>query len=367
VRASQELEVREGVSEVSSVYAAEGTTAHSLAELLARCEILENGDVLDQELEHWRDVHRLDDDVFREMFKHAEGYVEYLIERMSLHPYTQLLLEQRVDTGLPSCWGTGDAILVSPTHVEIVDYKYGSGVRVSAWKNPQIMLYGIGALENYGDVLGTPEVVYCTIYQPRIDNVSTYEISAKDLRAWRDSLLPVVEEARGPHARFGPSESACRWCPVAGQCRAQLEWALALDFGQPPDLLSVEELSEALTRIPAIRNWCDAVQSVSLDLVYSKDTPIPGWKVVLSGGKRYIADPTEAIRILTEENGFELGQVSTQKILGIGDLEKMLGKAGFAESLGSVVAKSEGKPSLVPEADSRPPIDSNTGAAEDFA
>jgi RecB family exonuclease len=366
VRASQELEVREGVSEVSSVYAAEGTTAHSLAELLARCEILEHG-VFDQELEHWRDNNRVDDESFREMLRHAESYVAYLQERMALHPYTQLLLEQRVETGLPSCWGTGDAIMVSPSHVEIVDYKYGSGVRVSAWKNPQIMLYGVGALDTYGEVLGTPEMVYCTIFQPRIDNVSTYEISPSDLRAWRDSLEPIAEEARGPNARFGPSESACRWCPVAGQCRAQLEWALALDFGHPPDLLSVEELSEALTRIPAIRVWCDAVQSISLDLAYSKDTHIPGWKVVLSGGKRYITDPAEAIRILVEDNGFELSQVSKQTILGIGDLEKMLGKAGFEESLGGVVAKTEGKPSLVPEDDKRSAINPNSEASKDFA
>jgi hypothetical protein len=366
VRASQELEIREGVSEVPSVYAAEGTTAHSLAELLARCDILKQG-VFDQELEHWRDNHPLEDDVFREMLRHAEAYVEYLVERMALHPYTQLLLEQRVETGLPSCWGTGDAILVSPGHVEIVDYKYGAGIRVSAWKNPQIMLYGVGALDSYGEVLGTPETVYCTIFQPRIDNISTYEIPASDLRAWRDSLLPIAEEARGPHARFGPSESACRWCPVAGQCRAQLEWAVSLDFGQPPDLLSVEELSEALERVPAIRSWCDAVQSVSLDLAYSKDTPIPGWKVVLSGGKRYITDQAEAVRILVEENGFELGQVTKQTLLGIGDLEKMLGKAGFAESLGGVVAKTEGKPSLVPESDPRQPVDPNSEAVKEFS
>jgi hypothetical protein len=79
-----------------------------------------------------------------------------------------LLLEQRLPTGIPDCWGTSDAVIVSPDAVEVCDFKYGLGVRVDAEGNPQIRLYGVGALEAYGDLLGDVHTVRLHIFQPRL-------------------------------------------------------------------------------------------------------------------------------------------------------------------------------------------------------
>jgi hypothetical protein len=51
------------------------------------------------------------------------------------------------------------------------------------------------------------------------------------------------------------------------------------------------------------------------------------------------------------------------KVLGITAMEKTLGKAKFAELLGSLVTKPQGKPTLVPVSDKRPAIDT---AKSDF-
>jgi hypothetical protein len=271
-----------------------------------------------------------------------------------------------VPTGVPSCWGTADAVIVSPVHVEIVDLKYGAGVFVTVNGNPQLRLYGVGGLEAFGDILGEPDMVYITVCQPRMDNIATEEIPADELRAWRDSIIPIAELALGDDAPFGPSDEACRWCPAAGQCRAQLEWATGTDFATDPFVLSNEEIGEVLERVPAIIKWCEAVQKLALDKIYSKHEDVPGWKVVRSGGRRAITDPDAAIEVLLEV-GYALDDISTRKPKGIGDLEKLLGKPKFEGLLGDYVVKGTGSPSLAPEDDARPSINPNDEAKKEFS
>ena len=51
-------------------------------------------------------------------------------------------------------------------------------------------------------------------------------------------------------------------------------------------------------------------------------------------------------------------------LLGVGDLEKRMGKKKFSEVLGKYVVKPVGAPQLVPESDPRKPY---SDAASDFA
>lgn len=350
-----------------SAYAQEGTAAHALAELMARDQILGKvtGAQLKKALASWRLEFSIADDAEAEMVDHAQAYVDYLRSRLEANPGSQLLLEQRLPTGVPDCWGTSDAVIVSPTTVESVDFKYGLGVRVEAEENPQLRLYGIGALEAFGDLLGEVKTVRLTIYQPRLRHVATEEISASDLRTWRDSILPIAESALGPDAPFGPSEEACRWCPVSGQCKAQMEWATLRDFGSTADFMDEYELSEALQQIPMIEAWCSAVKDYCLNRVYSEGKPIPGYKVVMSGGRRSIVDPAAAIEAL-KAIGYALDQVAVLKPKGIGELEKLL-KDDFDIAVGPFVEKSEGSPALVPESDRRQAINPEGQAAKDFS
>lgn len=350
----------------SSSYAEEGTAAHALGELKARMQIL--GSLTDDEyresLQAWRDRFKHVVTDFAEMNKHAQAYVDLLRAKLAEHPNSILLLEQRVPTGVPSCWGTSDAVIVSPVHVEIVDLKYGMGVQVEAEGNPQLRLYGVGALEAFGDILGDPEFVRITVFQPRLYHTVSEEISAADLLAWRDSLLPIAEAALGHDAPFGPSDTACRWCPASGQCAAQLQYATALDFGVDPEVLSEQDLADALDRIPAIEAWCAAVRDLALDLVYSKGKTIPGYKVVNSGGRRFVADQEGALEALTAI-GYTLDEVSKRKINGIGELEKLL-QGDFNIAVGPFLDRSKGSPSLVTEDDRRPSINPNAEAAKEF-
>lgn len=342
-----------------STYAAEGTLAHAVAEFEARAALVEP--MAADAYVTARTALGGDD----EMHSHALGYVNLLRELREQMPYAGLLLEQRLPTGVPSCWGTSDAVLVSPDEIVVVDYKYGRGVQVEAPGNPQLRLYGVGALEAFGDLLGEVRTVTMVVHQPRLGHRSAEILSAADLRAWRDGLIPVAEVALGQDAPFGPSEEACRWCPASGQCVAQKEWALARDFTAEPKTMSVEALAEALEAIPAIEAWCAAVREFALNRIYSRGLAIPGWKVVRTNGRRVIADSDGALAAL-QAIGFTLDQVAKTKLNGIGELEKLLG-ADFDVALSAFVSKTEGNPALVPESDRRPSITPNTDAAAVFA
>ena len=359
-----------------SIYAAEGTKAHALGELEAS---LAFGQITDRQYrgryKKWLLTEPvLDEEDLLDMHRHIAAYVALIVERKAMYPHSQVLFEQRVKTGIEQCWGTADTVIVSPEHVEVIDLKYGQGVGVVAWGNSQLRLYGVGALEMFGDVLGDTQVVRSTVFQPRLDSTSTEEMTAVDIRAWRDELIPIADEAlNNPNAHFGPSETACRWCAAAGECRARMEKMTKEDFGTKPDLLTVEELGDLLEKTADIKSWCTAVEDTALRKAYSEQVAIPGWKVVLSGGIRKVTDQAKAIEVF-ESEGYTRDEVALLKLKGIGDLEKLIkartlgpkGDATLESVLGPLVEKSPGKPAIVHEGDPRQAINPDGEAQKDF-
>lgn len=362
----------EGLEDEESVYAREGTAFHAYAELHCRMTILNSlsEKEFQDQLYSWRQEFSgvLSDGQEDEMHEYVIPYLEFIQECLEEHPHSVLLLEQTLDTGIPHCWGTGDVVIVSPTHVHVIDIKYGQGVKVYSDGNSQFRLYGLGALP-LADLLGEVETVYLTVYQPRLDNVHTSEMSVEELLEWREEILPIAEAALQPGAPFGPSEEACRWCPLSGRCRAQVEAVFGdAPFEEDPKTISDERMAELLEKVPLIKQWLADFETAALDHAFKKQ--VPGWKVVLSGGRRQINDSERAMELL-KEAGYSEDQISTpvppRKLKGIGALEAILGKEDFSKVLGEVVYKSTGKPSLVRESDKRPAANPIGEAARVFS
>ncbi|MBR6901905.1 MAG: DUF2800 domain-containing protein, partial [Synergistaceae bacterium] len=103
-----------------------------------------------------------------------------------------VLIEEKLDFShvVPHGFGIGDLIIVGNNLIHVIDFK-GGGVFVSAYENSQMMLYALGALAAYGNVLNI-QTVKMSIVQPRLDNISTYEISREDLEAWGEKIKPVA-------------------------------------------------------------------------------------------------------------------------------------------------------------------------------
>ena len=97
---------------------------------------------------------------------------------------------------------TSDAILISDGTMHVIDYKHGLGILVSAEDNPQIKCYALGALELFDNIYDI-NTISMTIYQPRRQNISTYEISKDALYLWADEVLkPTADLAFAGDGNF---------------------------------------------------------------------------------------------------------------------------------------------------------------------
>ena len=349
-----------------SIYAEEGTLFHTL------CEVTASYRLLGGSIDHY-DIGMLDwalnalEDWHDDQLRYVEEWIEFLRECLAEEEGAVLHLEVVVDTGIPGCWGTADAIIVYPSgRIRVIDIKYGAGVKVSAIENSQARLYGVGALETLIEDPLTIHEITNTIWQPRMNNISEETLTRHELLQWRADILPIAKLALGEDAPFGPSEEACRWCPVAGICGPRTRFMVAQDFGDP-DVLTDEEMADAYSRTSALKKWITDIEDAALKRAYEESGAVPGYKVVLSGGRRQIKDEQKAIERLVAE-GYDRSLVERKSIQTLGHLDKLVGSdEELQQVLGDLLVKSEGRLSLAKESDPRPPADALHSAETDFA
>lgn len=345
--------------------AAEGTLAHSIVE--ERLDsIIEKNSWPKQASARLR----MDERYRPVMEEHADTFVAYVTEiydsLCETCPDTLLMSEQRLDFSrwVPDGFGTGDALIISDGVLHVFDYKYGKGVPVFAENNPQLRLYGLGALEAY-DALYDIRTVTMHIIQPRLDSVTSEELTAEALLDWGENYVkPRATLAAIGGGEMNPGEW-CRFCKVKATCRARVEQQLALaryEF-QSPLLLTPEEIGDILGRVDELAKWAKSVKDYALTAAANNGEHFPGWKLVRGRANRKLADPAEVAEILLGE-GYDASQIFSLKALT--ELEELVGKKKLAELLGDMIVKPEGRPTLAPAADKRPEISGNT-AADDFA
>lgn len=355
--------------EEKSEYAAEGSFAHELAELhLSR--------YLDLILveDHRKQHKKLRENQFysQELEDYVKTYVDYCIEKINTaRAKTKdavILLEQKVDFSpwVPNGFGTGDLIIIAAGTLEIVDLKFGKGVPVSAEDNPQMRLYGLGAYNQFDMLYGIDKIAM-TIIQPRLDNISTEELATDDLLYWAtNTVMGAAEKAMAGEGELVAGDH-CKFCRVKAVCRARAELNLELakyDFQDPP-LLSHDEIANILFKAEELRAWASDVQAYALDQAEKHGVKFPGWKLVEGRSNRKYLDEEKVAETLTAA-GYEEDRLFIKSLLGITAMEKFIGKKKFAELLKELVIKPAGKPTLVPESDKRPEINSAAAAAEDF-
>lgn len=352
--------------ESESEYAREGTRFHTLCEVTARYLLL-GGSEIDYAdgLMEW--ANETADEWQEDQLLYVKDWILFLESFLEDDPDAVLLLEVRVDTGVPGCWGTADAVIIHTYGlVRVIDIKYGSGIRVSAVGNSQLRLYGVGALNTAVPDPSLVQEVSNVVWQPRMSNISEETLSKKELLNWRDGLIPVAKLALSDDAPFGPSESACRFCPAAGICKPRTTHMLNQDYGDP-DVLTGEEMADAVGRASELKQWITNIEDAALKRAYEEAGSVPGFKVVRSGGRRGITDDNKAIDLLIAA-GLPPEKVWTRKVATLGVLDKLAGSPEeLQQVLGDVLVKSEGRLSLAPDSDTRQPADAVHSAQDDFA
>ena len=353
----------------STSYADEGTVAHTIGQLkleVAAGEVPEKeyGDTLHA-------IVRSADGQYwcGEMDEATDYYRDQVLERLAAAgDDATLLVEQRysLEPWVPEGFGTSDAVIIGGSTIEVIDLKYGKGIKVEAKGNPQLRLYGLGAAMLFGDLYDL-DTVRMTIIQPRLDHISTEELPLAALYAWAENVVkPAATAAMGENAPTACGDW-CRWCPAKAVCRTRAEKQLelaAFEF-QRPALLSSEEIADILGRAEALQQWVSDVEAYALQSALD-GTTYAGWKLVEGRSVRKYADDLKVAETL-KAAGYDEALLYERKLLGLTAMEKLVGKKKLTETLGDLIVKPAGKPVLVPESDKRPPINTTEGARNDFS
>lgn len=401
------IRMSEGIEDRTSSYAAEGTACHELA---AHC--LERG-FDPQEFLGWTidtappegcgvigstrpvdGVTRFEVD--EEMVEAVALYIEHIRDLLPTKGEYELDVEQRLDmTHIhPEIYGTGDVVLyqVDEARLHVIDLKYGKGVAVDPRENPQLMLYGAGAVRRYHNRPLREIVLH--IVQPRAPHVRgpvrSWTTDPLTLMEFEDDLRVLAERTEAatrafhsarPQKSNAPWERQfltpgehCRFCKAAPTCPALREQSLAdamaefADDGEvvlrPVETLSVEDRVRVFKATDRLANWIKAVQEFEhAEAVAGRG--LPGFKLVAKRAMRKWKDEAEVKAVLSDE--YLLGAAETHsepKLLSPAQIEKVVGKKNFGALEGLVVKQSSGT-NLVPESDPRPAVTAD--AASEFA
>lgn len=351
------------VEDKSSTFAEEGTLAHAYCAKKLK-EFL--GLSVDEEK---AEIAQLDEQYHSgEMDEYTDTYKTIVLEKFNAARAktkdAQLLVEVKLDFShyVPDAFGTSDAIIIADGVMEVIDFKYGKGVKVSAVENPQMMIYALGAWDLFNFEYDIRKV-RMTIVQPRIDNLSEFELDAADLINWAvDELQPKANEAyAGGKQKPG---NWCQFCKVKANCKALSSMCIEAQQANPdPRKISKEVMeSTILPLLSTFKTWLTGVEEYSLEQALS-GVQYQGFKIVEGRSIRKITNPTAVMELLDKEGFAKEAYIKPTELRSITDLEKLIGKKRFGAICAEYINKPQGKPTLVPESDKRPAFNQ---AADDF-
>lgn len=338
-------------------YTKEGTLAHAYCAKALKATIL--GVPTDEED---REIEELKEYYTDDMLQYVEAYAAIVgdkLTRASLKVRdSQLIIERRLDftKWIPDSFGTADAIIITDGTLEVIDFKYGKGVEVSAEWNTQMMIYALGAIAQYEDEYNIRSV-RMTIVQPRLDNLSEFSLDVPALEWWAGSVLkPKAREAL-TEGRMECGEW-CRFCKIKNRCTKLADSCLTIAdrFGGRDRVTDEEMAREILPRLAEIKAWVSSMEDYALSQALA-GTKFEGYKLVEGRSIRKITDPGALAERLLEK-GFAPEKIfKPAELETLTALEGLVGKKDFKAISDGLVVKPQGKPTLVPESDKRPAID----------
>ncbi|MHA3050221.1 DUF2800 domain-containing protein [Acinetobacter sp. ANC 4639] len=403
------LVLENGLPNTSSAHADEGTAAHFLA---SEC-LEQEKDATDflhlaihviQGTAYWKSK---DDEATVGFYpvdlEMAEYVQKYLDAVRSQADGNQLLVEQRVNfsefIGAPDAFGTSDAIILSDDEIQVHDLKYGRGVKVDAQNNEQARLYALGALYEFS-AFGDFKTVRTVIHQPRLNHVSEEVLTIEELYEFahtakaRVSLInnvieglecgdgAAIEEFEGS---LNPGEKQCHWCKAKATCPALTKHVVETITGDFDDLNVIDleaSVKEAIAEIPnhendtlgklfkasgLIKSWLDAVAAEVAQKLHSGEQ-VPGFKLVQGKqGNRAWANAEEAEQLLKSMR-LKTEQMYDLKLISPTTAEKLqkaevIGPRQWSK-VEALITRAEGKPTVAPDSDKRPALD--TSPTNDF-
>ena len=345
----------EAYPDQDTTFVHEGTLAHEVAECMAR--------------HGYYDHKGAKTGVTVEMVECAKEYADYIEEQKQSNDAI-VLLEQRVDFSpwVPDGFGTCDCIIIQDETLTIIDYKFGQGVMVSAADNPQMKLYALGAMNDYGIAMDIKQVEL-HIFQPRLNNISTDRLTVEELMEWAEKTVkPTAERAIQGKGKYAPGEH-CRFCQHGGKCRALTK--LCTEYLDTHGLrvalpvLAPHEVADVLRMEPMVTLWLKKVKEQAMSTLMSGGE-LPGYKLVEGrlGIRKWSND--QAVLDLLKGAGYRAEEITETKILSPAQMDKAIGKKKATELLDAYIDRAPGAPTIAPITDKRPAYDRLAEAQSDF-
>ena len=395
--------LEKNIANTSSVHADEGTAAHFLAsECLERDRnaadflncfiVVKNGNAAwDNENAETRTGFCVD-------LEMSENVQKYLDAVRSQTDGNDLLVEQRVNFSgfidAENAFGTGDAIIIGQSEIQVHDLKYGRGVKVDAENNEQLKLYALGALSDFG-MFGDFTHARLVIHQPRLNHVSEWVVPVADLMDFSREVRGTVQFVKSLEigleegdigsihdfeSSFNPGEKQCHWCKAKATCPALTKAVIETVAGEFDDLSTCDleaEVKQAIDAVPEhenqllaklyaslplIESWSKAVAEAVSSKLHSGEH-VPGYKLVQGrAGNRAWANAEDAEQVLKNMR-LKVEEMYDLKLISPTNAEK-LQKAGVIgprqwTKVQDLIVRPEGKPTVAHESDKRPALDIN--------
>lgn len=325
--------------------------------------------------------------VDEDMFSYGEICLEKY-ENIVGDVYVETFVDISEITPVPNQGGTADKAICQIGVLDIIDWKYGKGVQVFAFRNTQLLLYALGFFYAY-DWIYHFQVIRLHIAQPRFDHWDVWEISREDLLAFAEEARAKMLDCMDPHAARRPGPKQCQWCKVRRTCagweaaRSDLcdltftamdepvtyEQQLAIVQRDPPmpQLVNPAELpTETIERILMYRKMMEAWFTDAHETLLARGMQNAGdltiFKVVPGRSKRAYVDEEEAAERY-RRLGLTDDEIYERKIKSPNKMEPELRKIGIRGKLMKawlklVAPPQPGRPTLVPAGSARSEIPS---------
>lgn len=412
--------LEDGAPDNTNSYAAEGTAAHQVltwalqndrpasAYIGRRIYLDSRGKVCERDSEA-----AFTFEVDEEMAEHVQTCIDYCLDARGddgvLFADIRVNYSSYLGVAEDTAWGTADVIIARGDELIVVDFKYGRGFEVDAERNPQMSLYGLGALQAYQGLVADFERVRMAISQPRVKKApSEWDCSVEELEAWghgaaRGAVISCAEAKLTVNDEplkytweelfLRPAEKACKFCKAKATCpalRAEVS-AAAFDItpASPDDFAEAvlpftgythtdaEWIAASLSKVDMIEDWCKSIRAEAERRLLAGDK-VPGFKVVQGKkGNRQWAKPAD-VEALFKSMRLKESEMYDFKLISPATAEK-LAKAKVIgprqwPRVQEMITQNEGKPHVAPESDPRQALtitpvvdDFETVAADDLA
>lgn len=394
-------------------YAAQGTAAHEIAAFFLRSKYLDNctpAIIEGHEIQADGFTFYLSDDDNENSVcsEHVIQYVSYVDQRIADLKITHrqhIQIEQRVNIPGTDLFGTADCILIQPfVMMEVIDFKYGKGVKVTAKDNKQLLYYATAAfLSQPENIRAEIPAIKVTIVQPRAPGggIDSYDYTPDDIKAfmeWLGEAKANVELALSEYQRtdyevgitqsdwervFLKAGDHCRWCPANPVCPALKQHVVTIvgdakaDFANltpaklelpKPETLPIETLVNIYNNGNIVKDYIDKCYSLLTLKAKNGDFNLADFELKLVEGMKHRKwqNEDDVIRYLAQKSAKNGDTYMTEpKLRSPNQIEKLV-EQELKDDIKAMAFKPQGEIQLAHVSDKRPAVKFSK-AQDDFA